>query len=237
MIGNPPIILLDEPSTGVDPQAKRFMWDVISNISIGSKKSAVIITTHAMEEAEALCTKMGIMVAGKFKCFGSSQYIKDKYGTGYEIEVKIRKFTEKDVEEVLKFMGLAGRKELNKTQCHEILTQLGHADLIEDLATDGVGAEFFHQLNEGRMVNAEEFIRWQFTETQGNNLLDYLEPMFKEFHILEHYGTTWKLKVSRDAYSIGYLFGIFEDFKTKYDISEYSITQTTLEQIFNNFAT
>ena len=72
IIGNPPIVLLDEPSTGVDPQAKRFMWDVISKISILRKKSAVIITTHAMEEAEALCTKMGIMVKGKFKCFGSA---------------------------------------------------------------------------------------------------------------------------------------------------------------------
>lgn len=90
IIGNPPIVLLDEPSTGVDPQAKRFMWDVISKISILRKKSAVIITTHAMEEAEALCTKMGIMVKGKFKCFGSAQTIKDKYGTGYEIEIKIR---------------------------------------------------------------------------------------------------------------------------------------------------
>ena len=64
MIGNPPLIFLDEPSTGVDPQAKRFMWNVVSKISTLKKKSAVIITTHSMEEAEALCTKMGIMVAG-----------------------------------------------------------------------------------------------------------------------------------------------------------------------------
>ncbi len=43
-----------------------------------------------MEEAEALCTKMGFMVAGRFKCFGSSQHIKAKYGTAYELEIKIR---------------------------------------------------------------------------------------------------------------------------------------------------
>ena len=66
------------------------MWTIISKISTLRKKSAVIITTHSMEEAEALCSKMGIMVGGEFKCFGSSQYIKDKYGTGYEIEIKIR---------------------------------------------------------------------------------------------------------------------------------------------------
>merc|ERR1719310_1718443 len=68
IIGNPPIIFLDEPSTGVDPQAKRFMWNIVSKISTLRKKSAVIITTHSMEEAEALCTKMGIMVKGEFKC-------------------------------------------------------------------------------------------------------------------------------------------------------------------------
>jgi len=72
ILGNPPIIILDEPSTGVDPKAKRFMWNVVSNISTKRKKSAVIITTHSMDEAEALCTKMAIMVAGKFKCFGTT---------------------------------------------------------------------------------------------------------------------------------------------------------------------
>ena len=91
-IGNPPIILLDEPSAGMDPEARRFMWSVVANISQRDKKSAVILTTHSMEEAEALSTKMGIMVRGGiFKCFGSSQHIKNKFGTGYEIEIKIRK--------------------------------------------------------------------------------------------------------------------------------------------------
>lgn len=99
VIGNPPLIFLDEPSTGVDPQAKRFMWDIVSKISTQRKKSAVIITTHSMEEAEALCSKMGIMVGGEFKCFGSSTYIKDKYGTGYELEIKIRQMTEEEIQQ------------------------------------------------------------------------------------------------------------------------------------------
>jgi hypothetical protein len=54
--------------------------------------------------------------------------------------------------------------------------------------------------------------------------------------VIEHYGSSWKLKVSRDKYSIGYLFGLMEDIKSIYQISEYSVNQTTLEQIFNNFA-
>ena len=73
LIGNPPIILLDEPSAGMDPEARRFMWQVVEKISQRDKKSAVIITTHSMEEAEALSTKLGIMVrGGVFRCMGSS---------------------------------------------------------------------------------------------------------------------------------------------------------------------
>jgi ATP-binding cassette subfamily A (ABC1) protein 3 len=106
LIGNPPLVFLDEPSTGVDPQAKRFMWNIVSKVSTLRKKSAVIITTHSMEEAEALCTKMGIMVAGEFKCFGSSQHVKDKFGTGYEIEIKIRTLTEAEINEKLAPLGL-----------------------------------------------------------------------------------------------------------------------------------
>ena len=90
MIGNPPIVFLDEPSTGMDPKAKRFMWQIISKISTLRKQSAVILTTHSMEEAEALSTKLAIMVSGRLKCFGSSQHIKTKFGEGYEIVIKIK---------------------------------------------------------------------------------------------------------------------------------------------------
>ena len=80
MIGNPPIIFLDEPSNGMDPEARRFMWAVIQKISTERKKSSVILTTHSMEEAETLCRRMSIMVNGKFKCLGTSTGIKDRYG-------------------------------------------------------------------------------------------------------------------------------------------------------------
>lgn len=95
MIGNPPIVLLDEPSAGMDPQARRFMWSVVSALRQKKKKASVILTTHSMEEAEALSTKLGIMVKGGiFKCMGSCQHIKNKYSTGYEIEVKIKPLTD-----------------------------------------------------------------------------------------------------------------------------------------------
>lgn len=106
ILGNPPIILLDEPSAGMDPEARRFMWTVVERISQRDKKSAVILTTHSMEEAEALSTKMGIMVRGGiFKCYGSSQHIKNKFGTGYEVEIKIRKPTYSEIEQTATQLG------------------------------------------------------------------------------------------------------------------------------------
>lgn len=64
IVGNPPIMLLDEPSAGMDPQARRFMWSVIANLNKKREQCAVILTTHSMEEAEALGSKLGIMVKG-----------------------------------------------------------------------------------------------------------------------------------------------------------------------------
>ena len=79
-LGNPSIMILDEPSTGMDPGARRYMWNIISRICTKRRQSVVILTTHSMEEAEALATRIGIMVNGKFMCLGSIQHIKNKFG-------------------------------------------------------------------------------------------------------------------------------------------------------------
>ena len=59
LVGNPPIVFLDEPTTGIDPKARRDMWKLISSTMTGR---SVILTTHSMDEAEALCHRIGIMV-------------------------------------------------------------------------------------------------------------------------------------------------------------------------------
>jgi len=70
IIGKPPLILLDEPSAGMDPEARRLMWKVVASLQ---KECAVVFTTHDMEEAEALSTKLGIMTkGGVLRCLGSA---------------------------------------------------------------------------------------------------------------------------------------------------------------------
>jgi energy-coupling factor transporter ATP-binding protein EcfA2 len=89
MIGSPSVVFLDEPSTGMDPVARRYMWDVISGLSTRGGQCSVILTTHSMEEAEALCTRIGIMVNGQLRCIGSGQHLKTRFGKGFEIDVGI----------------------------------------------------------------------------------------------------------------------------------------------------
>ena len=76
LIGDPPVLFLDEPTSGMDPRARRFLWDMITTTV--QRGRSVILTSHSMEECDALCTRLGIMVNGQFKCLGSSQRIKNK---------------------------------------------------------------------------------------------------------------------------------------------------------------
>merc|ERR1719161_2177741 len=90
MMGSPLLVFLDEPSTGVDPAARRLMWNVISVATTMRQESTVMLTTHNMEEAEALCSCIGIMVGGRLRCIGSNQHLKARFGGGYQLEARLR---------------------------------------------------------------------------------------------------------------------------------------------------
>eukprot|EP00898_Chlorokybus_atmophyticus_P008904 jgi/Chlat1/9014/Chrsp94S08294 len=85
LVGDPSAVFLDEPSSGMDPAARRSMWAVVSATTRGR---SVILTTHSMEECEALCGRLGIMVAGRLVCVGSPQHLKSRFGEGYHLEIK-----------------------------------------------------------------------------------------------------------------------------------------------------
>ncbi|XP_023584173.1 phospholipid-transporting ATPase ABCA3 [Trichechus manatus latirostris] len=88
LIGDPAVIFLDEPSTGMDPVARRLLWDTVARARESGK--AIVFTSHSMEECEALCTRLAIMVQGQFKCLGSPQHLKSKFGSGYSLRAKVR---------------------------------------------------------------------------------------------------------------------------------------------------
>uniref|UniRef100_M0RA83 ATP binding cassette subfamily A member 5 n=1 Tax=Rattus norvegicus TaxID=10116 RepID=M0RA83_RAT len=93
MLGNPQVTLLDEPSTGMDPRAKQHMWRAIRT-AFKNKKRAALLTTHYMEEAEAVCDRVAIMVSGQLRCIGTVQHLKSKFGKGYFLEIKLKDWIE-----------------------------------------------------------------------------------------------------------------------------------------------
>ena len=106
LIGSPSVVYLDEPTTGMDPGAKRRLWSVISRYRASGK--SIVLTSHSMEECEALCTRLAIMVNGELKCLGSSQHLKNKFSKGYllTIQMSSRNFddSQKEVARVKSFV-------------------------------------------------------------------------------------------------------------------------------------
>lgn len=213
IVGNPPIILLDEPSAGMDPEARRFMWSVVEKISQRDKKSAVILTTHSMEEAEALSTKMGIMVRGGiFRCFGSSQHIKNKFATGFEVQIKIRKPPLQEIEMFMDTLGLPDSNLNARTDLEEAKRKLESAPIegliIDQIRKDGVGSDLFIEagLNNGR-VRVSALVQFCFVHHNGFKVIEQLCRRFEQVELIEQCGDYYKMRVPREDKTIGYLFG------------------------------
>ena len=86
LIGNSRIILLDEPTSGMDVMARRSLWEFLKNYK---KDKIILLTTHFLDEAEYLGDRIGIMTDGQYICCGSSSYLKSKYPCGFNINLII----------------------------------------------------------------------------------------------------------------------------------------------------
>eukprot|EP00039_Didymoeca_costata_P015168 m.253797 g.253797 ORF g.253797 m.253797 type:complete len:1742 (+) comp16164_c2_seq1:146-5371(+) len=161
LIGSPPIVLLDEPTSGMDPLARRMLWNVLQSALEEGK--CIILTSHSMEECESLCSKLGIMVNGRFKCLGSPQHLKHRFGKGFKV-----------------------------------MTKVPSLDMLPEL---------------------ESFLKQKF---QSTKLID------KHARVIE-----WEITESE---TISNIFKVVEEAKAKFALADYSVSQTTLEQVFIDFA-
>uniref|UniRef100_A0A8D0YVL7 P-type phospholipid transporter n=1 Tax=Sus scrofa TaxID=9823 RepID=A0A8D0YVL7_PIG len=163
LIGGPPVVFLDEPTTGMDPKARRFLWNCA--LSIVKEGRSVLLTSHSMEECEALCTRMAIMVNGRFRCLGSVQHLKNRFGDGYTIVVRIA----------------GSNPDLQPVQ------------------------EFFGHAFPGSVLKEKH-----------RNMLQYQLPS--------------------SLSSLARIFSVLSQSKKRLHIEDYSVSQTTLDQVFVNFA-
>ena len=99
MMNKPTLLLLDEPSTGVDPESRRTMWRNINELSNTGHKYNMILTTHSMEEAEILCDTVSWLKSGNFICLGNPEELKIEYSVGYKLHIK---FDDKEINKEIK---------------------------------------------------------------------------------------------------------------------------------------
>ncbi|KAK7336540.1 hypothetical protein VNO77_17083 [Canavalia gladiata] len=275
MIGDPPIVILDEPSTGMDPIAKRFMWDVISRISTRRGKTAVILTTHSMNEAQALCTRIGIMVGGRLRCIGSPQHLKTRFGNHLELEVKPTEVSSVDLQTLCQAIQerLLDVPSHPRSLLNDLEICIGGTDSITSgntsIAEISLTREMIGLI--GRWLDNEERVKTLISSTpvyDGASQEQLSEQLFRDggiplpvfsewwlskqkfseidsFILSSFHGTRcqgcnglsvrYQIPYNED-FSLADVFGLLERNRNRLGIAEYSISQSTLETIFNHFA-
>lgn len=126
LVGDPPVLYFDEPTTGMDPATKRYLWNALCKVRDSGK--CLVLTSHSMEECEALCTKIAIMVNGNFKCLGSTQHLKSKFAEGYTLTIKVRKMENSQgldhasVEHIKRFVETTFKRVQLREEHQELIT-------------------------------------------------------------------------------------------------------------------
>ncbi|KAL3919610.1 MAG: hypothetical protein SGILL_003672 [Bacillariaceae sp.] len=261
-IGNPGIVFLDECSTGVDPVARREIWAMISNMVSGGnvppeERTSVILTTHSMEECEALCPRIGIMAGGRLRCLGSAQHLKSKYGEGYQVEMKVKVVEETDEDyqsNLSSFAKVAGIKPteqgatdasnyeqtfLDLNQTVTALTEVSGDDFLASKLNenDPIGYVIFKEAGSRNGVDLCSLAEFATTELRMRHLQDFISENYPENVLRERQDTKARYEVnSKEELHIGSIFGAIEQNKERLMVTEYGVSQTSLEQIFNQFA-
>ena len=101
-IGDPRIMFMDEPTTGMDPVSRRDVWKLIQELK---QNKVMILTTHAMEEADVLSDRIAVIVDGKIKCVGTSLFLKNNFGDGYRISMVCVKNSQERIVELMSLIA------------------------------------------------------------------------------------------------------------------------------------
>nr|QVT92306.1 ABC transporter [Salvia miltiorrhiza] len=131
LIGDPKVVYMDEPSTGLDPASRNMLWNVVKR---AKQNRAIILTTHSMEEAEHLCDRLGIFVDGSLQCVGNPKELKGRYGGSYVFTMTTSPDHEQEVENLVRNLSPDASKiyQISGTQKFELPKQeIRIADVFE----------------------------------------------------------------------------------------------------------
>lgn len=242
----------------MDPVSRRDLWAVISRMVVGEstsgKKTSVILTTHSMEECEALCPVIGIMAGGKMKCIGSAQHLKTRFGKGYQVEVKVDEPTEEDddlkavVGALLAIVpraptadpesGTRGDVFFNTEEAQTAARNISGDGFISNKITedDPAGYVIYKNASAGVGVELDELAAFIATELRMKQVQEFISAQYPDSILRETQDTRMRFEVSSEGNKISALFASIEDNKKELHLQDYGISQTTLEQVFNMHA-
>ncbi|CCI42643.1 unnamed protein product [Albugo candida] len=237
LINSPQVIILDEPSTGMDPGARRKMWDVITQVCRRNQCS-ILLTTHSMEECEALCTRMGILVDGELKCLGSIQHLKCKFGNGYTIELKLQEPRTDVVTAMRCEVEIRLPQDTQKIDTMNVATiceALGDAKRFEKISS--ATWSIVSYLNTATGCPLDTFIRWWLMEDRADAMREFIHRNFANATLVEQQGRLFRYHIPKDSMMLlPTIFRSLENAKIDLHVEEYAVGHTPLEHIFTKMA-
>ena len=221
MMGSPSVVLLDEPSCGMDPVARRQMWKVMQT---AAQRCAVVLTTHSMEEAESVSTRLGIMSKGRMICLGSASELREKYSNG--IEVFLQTVAVPSDEAVLS--QVAGRQ----------LDLLGIASNHSEKRRSRFLASGMGLVG---AAGALSFAQWWAQETLNDEIEFTMSESLKGIDSVDASGRSLRLVVMPpkgivDLDFVGSVFAVLSALNKKGLVADFSLTQNSLDQVFRSVA-
>eukprot|EP00801_Mesodinium_rubrum_P000481 Mrub_00481.p1 GENE.Mrub_00481~~Mrub_00481.p1 ORF type:complete len:729 (-),score=138.30 Mrub_00481:159-2345(-) len=240
LIGNPKAIMLDEPSTGMDPEAKRFMWNSIKKFK---KDSGVIMTTHSMDEAEALADYLAIMKQGEFKFIGSLSTLRSQYSNGLYVDLMFKVASE----DVTKLMNDLNCKSdaMTKQQIEKTLKEFTNGQLdYAKIKTFGNGKIIEEQLTNAddilgestKTIDSMLFFEFLLVIRQISRLVSLLKSKFVSCKIdMENIGQLLRFNIQSENISCGSLFNCLDSNTKDLMINYYSIANSKMETILREF--
>jgi ABC-2 type transport system ATP-binding protein len=118
VLHSPRVLFLDEPTTGLDPQSRRSIWDMFDDMRERDPELAIVLTTHAMEEADYLCDRIAIMDQGRILCADTPQALKHGLAAGERVELATDREIAEDDREVLAAAGASQPRFVSGTLVH-----------------------------------------------------------------------------------------------------------------------
>jgi ABC-type multidrug transport system ATPase subunit len=257
-IGQPQIVFLDEASTGVDPVARREIWQLVSDMVADKsippeERTSVVLTTHSMEECEALCPRIGIMANGRLRCLGSAQHLKNKFGQGYQVELKTKIVDREDDDFTKNTSTLAQFKtgisyeeamqNVNDTfyDLEETLNSLQHltgnsslSDMIN--SENDVGYSTWKDASSSMGIPLSSLAAFATRELRLHNLETFVRQTFPKYVFRERQDSKVRYEISAEGTRISSIFAAIEAKKEELHLADYGISQTSLEQVFNMHA-